>query len=336
MKLYDNILVIEEFGTSVFKKYKRIVVFNKKKKIKEEISIKDLRTVIILTKLSISSELIKMLTESGISIIFCGYLGRPYAKISGVRIGGTPENRKRQYNLANSGDSGLFVKKLIDAKIFNQLENIKYYAKSKRIYNTDYVLEKINTMESYLEKLNSIENEKIDLVRQKIMNIEALSAKEYFEFISNVYGKDLEFSGRDYRSNDILNVLLNIGYNLISIWYWIFSEHFSLDPFEGYLHVERPGRLSLIYDLMEPIRPIIDRITLSFIFKNNLTNKEFQKNKYKIISEFKKYFISQLIYFKLELYNKKFPLRYIIFKQIESFVSFIYGKSEPYCPKIYW
>jgi CRISPR/Cas system-associated endonuclease Cas1 len=33
----------------------------------------------------------------------------------------------------------------------------------------------------------------------------------------------------------------------------------------GYLHANRPGRVALVYDLMEPRRPQVDRMVLDFL-----------------------------------------------------------------------
>lgn len=39
----------------------------------------------------------------------------------------------------------------------------------------------------------------------------------------------------------------------------------GLDPTIGYLHTSRPGRMALVYDLMEPLRPQVDRLVLHFL-----------------------------------------------------------------------
>ena len=336
MKLVGNVLIIDEYGSVIHKKYKRVAIVNAKKKLKEEVPIKRIRTLVVLTRTSFSTEVIKELVSSGIEILLCGYLGRPYAKISGARIGGTSQNRKLQYKSLDSEISTKIVKSLLKAKITNQLSNIKYYAKSKRIYGTRDVEDTISKLDEILKVLDSVKEEPIEKNRMKLMNLEAQAAKEYFAFLSLLYGNRLNFYSRDYRSDDILNVLLNVGYNIISLWYWIFVEHFSLDPYEGYLHVERPGRLSLVYDLMEPARPIVDRLTLSYIFSHGLDNERFFLKRYQVIAEFKKYMISQVVEYKLPLGSRKFPLRYHIFHEVESLVRVLHHKGDLYTPRLYW
>lgn len=54
-------------------------------------------------------------------------------------------------------------------------------------------------------------------------------------------------------------------------------ETVGLDPYVGYLHTERPGRVSLALDLMEELRPVLaDRFVLSLINRKMLNGKDFK------------------------------------------------------------
>ncbi len=37
------------------------------------------------------------------------------------------------------------------------------------------------------------------------------------------------------------------------------------DPATGHLHSHNPGRPALVFDLMEPLRPVVDRTVLTFV-----------------------------------------------------------------------
>ena len=43
----------------------------------------------------------------------------------------------------------------------------------------------------------------------------------------------------------------------------------------GYLHACRPGRIALVYDLMEPLRPQVDRSILAFVQERTFDAKDF-------------------------------------------------------------
>jgi CRISP-associated protein Cas1 len=49
----------------------------------------------------------------------------------------------------------------------------------------------------------------------------------------------------------------------------------DLDPTIGYLHACRPGRVALVYDLLEPLRPRVDRLVLDFVRSHTFTPSDF-------------------------------------------------------------
>ena len=59
--------------------------------------------------------------------------------------------------------------------------------------------------------------------------------------------------------------MLNYGYAVLESEVRIAVVRAGLDPEIGYLHSNRRGRLSLVYDLMEPMRPVVDRAVLTFV-----------------------------------------------------------------------
>ncbi len=55
-------------------------------------------------------------------------------------------------------------------------------------------------------------------------------------------------------------------------------EAVGLDPYVGFMHTERPGRVSLALDLIEELRPVLaDRFVLTLINRKMVTGKDFTK-----------------------------------------------------------
>ena len=79
--------------------------------------------------------------------------------------------------------------------------------------------------------------------------------------------EDFIFSGRNRRPPlDRVNCLLSFLYSLLYHDARSALETVGLDPAVGFLHRDRPGRLSLALDLMEEFRPVLaDRLALSLI-----------------------------------------------------------------------
>ncbi len=64
---------------------------------------------------------------------------------------------------------------------------------------------------------------------------------------------------------DPVNSLLNYSYALLEAEARIAIYEAGLDPYLGILHTDQDTRRSLIYDVMEPVRPVADRLVLNFI-----------------------------------------------------------------------
>lgn len=57
-------------------------------------------------------------------------------------------------------------------------------------------------------------------------------------------------------------------------------ETVRLDPYVGFMHTDRPGRISLALDLIEELRPVLaDRFVLTLINKKIVNGKGFTKKR---------------------------------------------------------
>jgi CRISPR-associated endonuclease Cas1 len=71
-----------------------------------------------------------------------------------------------------------------------------------------------------------------------------------------------------------VNAMLNYGYAVLESQVRIAIAESGLDPTIGYLHVCHPGRQALVYDLMEPHRPQVDRQVLDFVRSQVFTPRD--------------------------------------------------------------
>jgi len=75
-----------------------------------------------------------------------------------------------------------------------------------------------------------------------------------------------------------VNAMLNYAYAVLESQVRIATVSEGLDPNVGYLHVSRPGRVALVYDLMEPLRPQVDSLVLYFVLSYTFTPSDFILN----------------------------------------------------------
>ena len=69
--------------------------------------------------------------------------------------------------------------------------------------------------------------------------------------------------------------MLNYAYAVLESQVRTATVSQGLDPSIGYLHVCRPGRPALAYDLMEPLRPRVDRSVLGFLRSQTFASSDF-------------------------------------------------------------
>jgi CRISPR-associated endonuclease Cas1 len=82
-------------------------------------------------------------------------------------------------------------------------------------------------------------------------------------------------SGTNRHATHPVNALLNYAYGLLETEVRIAVVAAGLDPTIGYLHARRPGRVALVYDLMEPLRPRVDQDVLGFVQKHIFSPGDF-------------------------------------------------------------
>lgn len=326
-------LLIDEFGVSLRKRRRRILVVSKEGK--EEVPLKSVREVVISGRASVTSELIKVLALSGIDMLFLSPSGRPLARLVGTKLGGTARNRYEQYRSVEDERGVEIAKALIAGKLRNQMSNMRYYSKARRMSEEDSAM----LYDAYLEIKDKLDNllkvsgSSVEEVRGEILKLEGEAAKVYWDTMQVVAGR-WGFEGRERRASDIFNICLNMAYNMLSGQVWKYVLRFGLDPFLGYVHVERPGRLSLVYDLMEPYRPLVDRFVVSFL--RSLDEHLLSAGVTSIAPRLRDEFYELMSKRAVEYRGRKLRVETSMFYLVQDLVSYLRGGGDrlatPYLP----
>ena len=78
------------------------------------------------------------------------------------------------------------------------------------------------------------------------------------------------------RINILPFVIVKYKYTLLTNSVAAALETVGLDPYVGFMHTDRPGRVSLALDLVEELRPVLaDRFVLTMINKKMVTARDF-------------------------------------------------------------
>ncbi|MCI9275447.1 MAG: type V CRISPR-associated endonuclease Cas1 [Clostridia bacterium] len=208
-------------------------------KVKFQISCYKIFSVFIVGGFTITTGLVERSKRFGFSIVLFTTSFKVYETINFAMEGNTLL-RKKQYTT----EKGIKIaKQLVINKIENQRDMLKKIRKVE-------ILDGILNLNIELEKL--IKN---DYSVYEIMGIEGTTAKVYFNRIFGEY----DWKGRQPRvKRDKINLLLDIGYTILFNYLEGILNIYGFDIYKGNLHKEFYKRKSLVCDIIEPFRPIVD------------------------------------------------------------------------------
>lgn len=216
-----------------------IIVKNKEGGIKYQSTCYRLFMICVVGNISITSGLIQRSKKFGFSICLMTTTFKVY-EILGARMEGNTLLRKHQYEYTEN-DIG---RKIEQNKIKNQSQILKNIRGKNQIMKEGIELfdKMVVQLEQQLEYL-------------EVMGIEGNAARVYF---SRVFD-NVDWKGRKPRiKNDYVNVTLDIGYTMLFNIVDAILQVYGFDTYYGVFHKCFYMRKSLVCDLMEPIRPVVD------------------------------------------------------------------------------
>jgi CRISPR-associated protein Cas1 len=81
-------------------------------------------------------------------------------------------------------------------------------------------------------------------------------------------------SGRNRHATHPVNAMLNCVHAVLESQVRIATISQGLDPEIGYLHISRPGRTALVYDLMDSLRSCVDCLILDVAYSQTFSPRD--------------------------------------------------------------
>jgi len=266
-------IFLDDFGIFLGRKRNRFIV--RREGETKEIVADDVDSIICCSSgVAMSASALDLALQNNIQVVFARYSGWPYAVLMPASMTGSVRARREQFIAYNDERGFILAKKFIAGKLINQANLLKLMAKNRRqtdpalaerLYSAGKAIDEAN------EKIDKEHGLNIDEKRQQLMNWEAEGARFYWDALRQVLPTELNFKGRETRgARDPFNAMLNFGYQTILFpEVWKAVSHAGLDFYAGYLHADRPGKPSLVLDLMEEFRQqVVDRTLIGLITKN--------------------------------------------------------------------
>lgn len=217
---------------------------------------------------SISSDLIEECCERGIRLSFLTSGGRPFAMLSSPMLTATVLTRREQFAAYGDGRGLEFAKAVVRGKLGNQAALLKYFGKYLKEADPgafERLTVAVRGIESGRRSIEDVKGERVDDARGSLLAIEGSAGRHYWNGVRGLLREHVPFETREHRgAPDAVNSALNYGYGILYSQVWGALMNAGLEPFGGFLHVDRPGKPSLVLDLIEEFRqPVVDRAVIA-------------------------------------------------------------------------
>lgn len=237
---------------------------------KKVIPIERVEDIYIMTEFDFNTALLNFLAQYGVKIHFFNYYGfytgTYYPKeslVSGKLL------IKQVENYTDVNKRIKIAKAFIDSASYNIHRNLIYY--NNRGKNLEKYIKEIEFFRKQINKCKDV---------QELMGIEGNIRKVYYSSWNYIINQDIKFERRVKNPPDnAINSL--ISYVNTFIYTRVLSEIYKtqLNPTISYLHEPSERRFSLCLDIAEIFKPIIgDRLIFSMLNKNQITEKDFEKD----------------------------------------------------------
>ncbi|MCS7070500.1 MAG: CRISPR-associated endonuclease Cas1, partial [Anaerolinea sp.] len=281
-------------------------------------------------------------TERGIPIVMLDVNGDVFATLYAAGLTGTVLTRREQL-LAYYDERGLtLAQAFAAAKITNQVRTLRYWSGNRRSDHPDIaaVLEEAAAEIQALADAvaDALTEPDAETARAVLMGLEGRAAAIYWGAAAQLIPAHYAWPGRVGRGAvDPINSLLNYGYGILYAQIERAIVLAGLDPYAGFLHADRPGKPSLVLDLIEEFRQAaVDRVVIGLAARGyQIEQDEFGQLAQATRRDFASKIIGQLdARVRCGGGSERVPLRHAIQMQARHIATFVRRERMPYTPFI--
>jgi CRISP-associated protein Cas1 len=243
---YSHVKFLKGYGFSISVKDSKIILKNcydpfSEPKI-EEWFVKDMPydRIVLQGKGYISTESLSLLSENNRTVVLLDNRGKQVTFCHGIRDSLTATKyRIAQYDtFRDKTKRDYLVQQILKAKLQSQIRFLKSTNNPK-----------------ILQNINKLEKSGIS---------EAVSSRYYFDNYTKLIDVRFGFKKRNSvriekkNATDVINALLNYGYAVLAGQISSYINGVGLDAYYGFMHKNHTSFQSLVYDVMEPFRWLVD------------------------------------------------------------------------------
>lgn len=259
-------LIIKGYGVSL--RVRRGLLTVRTRDSSETVPLAEVDSVLVLTSgVSITSKAIRALAREGVQLAVLDRRGLPVAVIHHPFTTRTTATRRAQYEAIYSGRAVEVVRAVALSKLGNQAGLLRRLRRSAGIGELAEAERKVLKV---VEEVSKLRTGSLGELREEVVRLEAEAARTYWGALSLALPRELGFEGRDQDAEDPFNSSLNYGYGILYTKAWSAVAVVGLDPYAGFLHVDRSGKPVLVFDVVEVFRSAAVDYPLVKAFRSGL------------------------------------------------------------------
>ncbi|MCZ7586937.1 MAG: type I-C CRISPR-associated endonuclease Cas1c [Deltaproteobacteria bacterium] len=274
MANFLNILYVTTQGAYVHKDHENVVVEVDRQPLLR-VPVRMLGGVVCFGRVTVSPFLIGFCAERGIAVSFMTESGAFLGRVEGP-VSGNVLLRREQFRKADRDDASAAIAKAI---VLGKVRNLRAVLQRGSRERSHDAAARLNDAADALRRLLPSLEEAGTV--EEIRGYEGQAAAVYFGVFDDLIATDdpaFRFEKRSRRPPlNRLNAMLSFGYALLLRDCAAALQAVGLDPAVGFLHADRPGRLSLALDLMEEFRAVlVDRMVFAMVNRRQIAKEDFE------------------------------------------------------------
>lgn len=261
-------LYINENGSTLSLEAGYFIVKTKDDQI-QKIPKETLESIGLFGNVSLTTPCIKECLNRKIPVCYFSSSGYYFGKLESTRNGNI-FRLKQQIRMSENPQFTLgFSKKIISAKIHNQITILKRYNRTAGAMVDNEII----TMKNAAQKL------KISQSIEQVIGHEGNASRSYFQALAKIIDPQFAFDGRNRMPpQDPFNAMISFGYTILLNEIYGELENRGLTPYAGFLHQDKERHPTLVSDLLEEWRAlIVDSTVLSMIQGHEVEPADFEK-----------------------------------------------------------
>ena len=235
----------------------------------QKIGMETVSGITLLGKSQLTTQCVERCLKDGIPVTYMSKGGTYFGRMMStghVKVG----LQRRQAELYHTSFAVELSKRIIAAKIQNQVTVLRRYARNRDV-DVSKQIEEIMRYKKKVDGCGEI---------SQILGYEGGVARRYFQGLSTCINEEFRFKGRSRRPpKDEFNSLISMGYAILLNEIYCEIEGCGLHPYFGFMHQDAEKHPTLASDLMEEWRAVlIDSLAMSLINGKTLKKEDFRED----------------------------------------------------------